>query len=369
MDLRIRSHPLIDFNKNRGKPVYFFYDGKKINAYEGETVAAALLASGVKILHSSHKYERPRGFFCAIGKCSSCLMKVDGVPNVKTCIEPVRNEMVVEFQIQKGEISSAPEVKTEVYRLETDIVVIGGGPAGLTAAITTLELGLDTVVIDENPRVGGQLIKQTHKFFGSSNNYANIRGTEIAKLLMKQLDKFESKIITGASVLGYYEESNTLLVLKYNRIIIEIIPKKIIVATGSREKFLAFPNNDLPGVCGAGGVQTLVNVHGIKTGNNALIIGSGNVGLIVAYQLLQAGINVKAVIEAMPKIGGYHVHASKLRRMGIPLLTSHTIKRAIGKDSVEGATIIALDNDGKPIGGTEQDIEVSLICLAVGLTP
>jgi len=296
-------------------------------------------------------------------------MRVDGVPNVKTCVEPVTDGMIVECQMGKGEISIASEVKVQNCRIETDVAIVGAGPAGLSAAMTASQLGLDVVVIDENPIAGGQLIKQTHKFFGSVKNQAGIRGTEIAKLLVRQLKDMEAEMITGASVIGSYEGGKTLVAVQNNYALKEIHPKKIIVATGSRENFLVFPNNDLPGVCGAGGVQTLVNVYGIKPGENALIVGSGNVGLILGYQLLQAGINVKAVVEAMPRIGGYLVHASKLRRMGVPILTAHTIKRAIGKDCVEGATLIALDEEGKPAEGTEQDVEVDLICLAVGLTP
>lgn len=370
MDIRLKSHPIIDFESKRGKPIHFLYRGKRVKAYEGETIAAALWASGIKTLHRSQKYHRPRGLFCAIGKCSSCLMTVNGIPNVKTCIKQVKKGMVVETQNGKGVISSFPSTKkTERYKIETDIAVVGGGPAGLSAAIIGSQLGPHIVLIDENPEVGGQLVKQTHKFFGLSEFYACIRGIEIAKLLSKQLKNSNAKIITGTSIIGYYQKGNTLAGVENDHTVIEICAKKIIVATGSREKFLAFPNNDLPGVLGAGAVQTLMNYNGIKPGENALIVGSGNVGLIVGWQLLQAGVNVKAVVEVKPRIGGYLVHAAKLRRMGVRILTSHTITRAMGKDFVEGATIVEVDNEGEPVKGTEQEIDVNLICLAVGLTP
>jgi sarcosine oxidase subunit alpha len=135
------------------------------------------------------------------------------------------------------------------------------------------------------------------------------------------------------------------------------------------ENMLAFPGNDLPGVYGAGGVQTLMNVYGIKPGNRVLMVGAGNVGLIVSYQLLQAGVAVDRVVEVLPKIGGYHVHAAKLRRCGVPIFTSHTIKEAYGKDQVEGAVVVAVDNRLQPRAGTEEDVHCDTICLAVGLTP
>jgi sarcosine oxidase subunit alpha len=135
------------------------------------------------------------------------------------------------------------------------------------------------------------------------------------------------------------------------------------------ENHLAFPNNDIPGVYGAGAVQTIMNVYGIKPGENALVVGAGNVGLILAYQLLQAGVKVKAVVEAMPRIGGYLVHASKIRRMGIPILTSHTIREAIGKEHVKKAVIVKLDERWQEVEGSEKEFDVDLICLAVGLSP
>jgi len=132
---------------------------------------------------------------------------------------------------------------------------------------------------------------------------------------------------------------------------------------------LAFPGNDLPGVYGAGGVQTLMNVYGVKPGRRVLMVGAGNVGLIVSYQLLQAGVEVDRVVEALPYIGGYHVHAAKLRRCGVPIYTSHTIVEAKGEGRVESAVVSAVDDKCRPVKGSEEEVECDTICLAVGLTP
>ncbi|MGE5631075.1 MAG: NAD(P)/FAD-dependent oxidoreductase, partial [Caulobacteraceae bacterium] len=141
------------------------------------------------------------------------------------------------------------------------------------------------------------------------------------------------------------------------------------VTTGASEKFLTFPNNDLPGIYGAGAVQTLMNVHGVAPGNSVVMVGAGNIGLIVSYQLMQAGIKVKAIIDAAPRIGGYLVHASKVRRMGVPIMPSYTIKYAHGKEKLEKVTIWKLDEKWQPIPGTEQDIEADVMCISVGLSP
>lgn len=366
--MRIEKHPILDFKKR--KPVSFRFNGRKVLGFEGDTVASALYAAGFKTFSKSMKYARPRGFFCAIGKCSSCLMRVDGIPNVRTCITPVQNGMVVETQDQKADIPSVTKAEVERETVDTDLAVVGAGPAGLSAAICALKLGADVVVIDENPLPGGQLIKQTHKFFGSKDSHAGVRGIEIANILMRVMKAAKANWILNSSVVGCYEGKTHLLdVVQNNRKLIEVNAKNVIVATGAMENMLAFPNNDLPGVMGAGGVQTLMNVYGIKPGKNVLMVGAGNVGLIVSYQLLQAGANVKAVVEALPQIGGYLVHAAKLRRMGVPILTSHSIKEATGTNHVEGAVIVELDKNWQPIPRSEQKMDVDLICLAIGLSP
>jgi thioredoxin reductase len=112
-----------------------------------------------------------------------------------------------------------------------------------------------------------------------------------------------------------------------------------------------------------------MNIHRVLPGRRILMIGAGNVGLIVSYQLLQAGADVVAVVEGLPQIGGYGVHASKIRRAGVPILTRHTILRADGQESVESATIAQVDDQWRPIAGTEQTLEIDTICLAVGLSP
>ena len=132
---------------------------------------------------------------------------------------------------------------------------------------------------------------------------------------------------------------------------------------------LPFVNNDLPGVYGAGAVQTLMNLYGVVPGNNILMVGAGNIGLIVSYQLLQAGIKVAAIVEALPRIGGYLVHASKIRRLGVPIYTSHTLKEVYGTDCVEKVVISEINQNFEFIPGTEKELKVDTICLAVGLSP
>lgn len=253
----------------------------------------------------------------------------------------------------------------------TDIAIIGGGPAGLSAAIYAASLGAKVTLIDDGLELGGQLIKQTHKFFGSEKQFAGIRGIEIAKKLIQESKKYENiESITNATVTGYYEDGVLIIIQGVNGdILIKLKAEKIIIATGASENMLPFVNNDLPGVYGAGAVQTLMNLYGAVPGNNVLMVGAGNIGLIVSYQLLQAGIKVEAIVEALPQIGGYLVHAAKIRRLGVPIYTSHSLKEVYGNDCVEKATICELNKEFEFIPGTEKEFKVDTICLAVGLSP
>jgi len=251
--------------------------------------------------------------------------------------------------------------------LTSDILIIGGGPAGLSAGAVAAELGAKVIILDDNPVVGGQLIKQTHKFFGSKSHYCGVRGIDIARILETKITHPNITMMCDASAIGYYED-NVIGVVQGEKFT-KLHAPKIIFATGAAENMIAFPNNDLPGVYGAGAVQTLMNVHGIRPGRRALMVGSGNIGLIVSYQMIQAGIEVVALIEAMDRIGGYNVHAAKLQRLGVPILISHTVKYATGKDFVTGAVIVKVNKKWQPIKGTEKKLKVDMICLAVGLTP
>ena len=374
--MRIRTHPILDFKERKKIP--FSYQKKKVVGEEGDTIASALHAAGVKTLTKSLKYDSPRGFFCGIGKCSSCLMRVNGVPNVRTCIAPLKEIIVVEMQEKLAELPDAKFLEKPRKTLSTDVLVVGAGPAGLCAAIESATQGASVLIVDENARIGGQLVKQTHKFFGSKHERAGTRGIDIAKDLENEVHKLESegkiKVMTNATVIGCYEaeKQHRFGVVErcdYESVLYDVRCNAVILACGAMENMLLFPGNDLPGVYGAGAVQTLMNVYGVKPGERVLMVGAGNVGLIVSYQLLQAGIAVDRVVEAAPTIGGYSVHAAKLRRCGVPIQTSHSIKEVRGKDKVIGAVIVRLDNNWKPIKGSEEYIKCDTICLAIGLTP
>jgi len=248
-----------------------------------------------------------------------------------------------------------------------EMICVGAGPAGLSAAIEAAKHGVQVVVYDENARPGGQLFKQIHKFFGSVEHRAKERGYNIGNSFLTEAQELGVEVSLNSAVLGIYE--NGALNVMIGDHIEQVKAQKTLIATGASENSIPFPGWTLPGVIGAGAAQTMANIYGTKPGNQILMVGSGNVGVIVGYQMVQAGSHIVAVIDAAPKIGGYAVHAAKLARVGVPFLMSHTILQAHGKDCIEGATIIQVDDRWQPIAGTEKHLEVDTICIAVGLNP
>lgn len=252
--------------------------------------------------------------------------------------------------------------------IHTQLLIIGGGPAGLKAAQMASEAGIQTIIVDRDSALGGQLRKQTHKFFGSQAQYAHMRGTAIATHLSEYLVANEHiTILTQATVVGLYRDK--VATIYHHHTYKKIKAEMIILACGASEKALAFENNDLPNIMGAGALQTLVNINQVVPGKRLVMIGSGNIGLIVAYQMLQAGMHVQAIIEAKACIGGYEVHAAKLQRLGVPIYLQHSIKRAIGDDKVTAIEIMKVDDHFQALKHSPTIIETDVVCIAVGLSP
>lgn len=255
---------------------------------------------------------------------------------------------------------------------EVEILVVGAGPAGLSAAIEAARYGADVLVVDENSKPGGQLFKQIHKFFGSRRHHAGVRGVDIGNELLNEVEKLGVEVMLNTVAYGIYPNDEGVALAVDGETGMIVHPQKIIMATGASENPLAFPGWTLPGVVGAGAIQTMINVNRVPVGERVLMIGSGNVGLIVSYQLLQSGAEVAGIVEAAPQLGGYGVHSAKVRRAGVPIFTGHTVLEAVpneDKSGIVGAVIAEVDDKFQPVKGTEQFIACDCIGIAVGLTP
>ena len=255
----------------------------------------------------------------------------------------------------------------EISMKRYDLIIVGAGPSGLSAGIEAAKKGLRVVIFDENEKPGGQLFKQIHKFFGSKEHRAKVRGFVIGQQLLDEAAEAGVEVVLNATVIGLYQDKE--VVVKRGDEIEHFKGNAVIIATGAAENMVTFPGWTLPGVIGAGAAQTMMNLHGVLPGKRVLMLGSGNVGLVVSFQLEQCGCEVVALVDAAPRVGGYGVHAAKVARTGVPFYLSHTIVKAEGEECVTGVTIAEVDSKFQFIPGTEKHFDVDTICLAVGLSP
>jgi len=366
---RIHRHPILPPPIAENIP--FTWKGRPLTAKKGETISAALFAHGERIFSYHHKDHAPQGIFCANGQCAQCLVLADGLP-VKSCMELVRPGSRIEPADGLPElprVGPTPAVRA-IEEIEVPVLIIGGGPAGLSAAIELGRRGVETLLVDDKHRLGGKLVLQTHRFFGAADLvWAGTRGIDIATKLETELRTFPSvRIWLQSTALAVFSDGKLGILAEGTRYIL-VRPQVLLVTAGAREKSLVFKGNTLPGVYGAGAFQTLVNRDLVRSADRLFIVGGGNVGLIAGYHALQAGIPVVGLVEALSECSGYKVHKDKLRRFGVPIYTSHTILSANGADSVESVTIARLDKNWKPVPGTEQSFACDTILIAIGLDP
>ncbi|MDW7739443.1 MAG: 2Fe-2S iron-sulfur cluster-binding protein [Bacillota bacterium] len=366
---RIKNHPIIPSTET--SKISFTFNGTGLKARNNEVITSALYASGIHIFGHHERDGGAQGIFCVNGQCSQCMVIANGKP-VKGCMTPVKEGMVVTSVEGTPALSDIPPLDFDIPEppeFDTEVLIIGGGPAGISAAIELGNVGVKVLLIDDKQELGGKLSLQTHNFFGSvADCYAGERGIYIGDTLAENLKRLPTvDIWLDSTVVGVFSDrkfgvsgGGTYRLVKAGR---------VLFTTGAREKSLAFPGADLPGVYGAGAFQTLVNRDLIRCAERLFIVGGGNVGLIGAYHALQAGIDVVGLVEALQKCGGYKVHEDKIKRFGVPVWTSHTVLKIEGSEKVERVITAAVDESFKPIPGTEKIFEVDTVLIAVGLSP
>jgi sarcosine oxidase, subunit alpha len=366
--MRLSEHPILPVD--RGRPVRLTFRGRPLEAFEGETISAALFAAGERVFGRHPKDGSPQGLFCANGQCAQCMVMADGEP-VKSCMQQVRDGMVVEPVEGLPTLPPvSPRALRDIERVVVPVLIIGGGPAGMSAALELGRRGVRALLVDDKHRLGGKLVLQTHRFFGSIEAvYAGTRGTDIATRLERAVGALDGvDVWLNSTVLGVFSDG-VVGVLRDGDRYVEVVPERLLVAAGARERSLTFSGNTLPGVYGAGAFQTLVNRDLVKAADRLFIVGGGNVGLIAGYHALQAGIEVVGLCEALPECGGYKVHRDKLARLGVPIHTSHTVVSAQGDGRVESVTIAQVDEAFQVVRGTERSFACDTLLIAVGLDP
>ncbi len=254
-----------------------------------------------------------------------------------------------------------------------DIVIIGGGPAGLAAAVSARKNGVDSVLILERDReLGGILNQCIHNGFGLHTFLEELTGPEYADRFIRQVKELDIEYRLNTMVMEISPEK-TVTAMNREEGIFAIQAKAVILAMGCRERVrgaLNIPGFRPAGIYSAGTAQRLVNMEGCLPGREVVILGSGDIGLIMARRMTLEGARVRVVAELMPYSGGLKRNIVQcLDDYGIPLKLSHTVVDIKGKERLEGVTLAEVDGKGKPIPGTEEFYPCDTLLLSVGLIP
>jgi sarcosine oxidase subunit alpha len=379
---------------DRSQTISFTFDGTAISALEGDTIGSALHAAGKRTISRSFKYHRRRGLLCCAGQCPNCLVAVDGAPGVRACVEPVREGMRVEhlnakpgleFDVMRAtDLFGGPFTppgfyyktfirprrlwplyekilrhaaglgvlprsqderhwRTEYRRRHADLLIVGGGAAGLHAAIAAAGVGADVVLVDEGPEPGGRLLAE---------------GSLIqARALAAEAAAAGVEILTRASALGHYDG---LVPVWQQDTLHQIRARRRLFATGTIEQPLVFAGNDLPGVMLADGARRLAAVYAVAPGATAVLATTGDRGLEAAADLAAAGVRIVAVADLRDERAAA---AEPLAAAGAEILTGHTIVAASGRKAVTGATLAPL------AGGAQRRFACDLILVSGGHAP
>ena len=387
---------------DRGREIEFSFDGRTVKAFEGDTIGSALHASGQRVISRSFKYHRPRGLLCCAGQCPNCMVEVDGWPGIRACTEPVRDGMEVahmnatpslRFDAMRGtdifgsrvtppgfyyktfirprrlwplyekvlrhaaglgrlrRRQAEREWRTEYRRRHADVLVIGGGVAGMAAALRASELGADVVLVDDGPELGGSLL-------------AAPDGDAVAGL-RERLGETEVEVLAPAAALGFFDG---IVPVWCGSTLHQVRAERHIAATGSIEQPLMFEGNDLPGVMLCSGAERLARLYAVPPGRTAVIATTSDRGLDSALALHGAGVEIAAVADSRPG-GAEESLAAGLREAGIPHLQGRTVARAVGRGEVKAAVIAELDGEGRLVPDTERGFNCDLIAVSGGSVP
>jgi NADPH-dependent 2,4-dienoyl-CoA reductase/sulfur reductase-like enzyme len=351
-------------------------EGRAVPTEPGQTVAAALIAAGIRVCRVTESGEG-RGVFCGMGVCQECVMTIRG-ERLRACMTLVRDGMTV-APYRAGERLSAPSRVLAPAVVTAEVLVLGGGPAGLSAAAAAAEAGADVVLVDERAKLGGQFYKQRVSVADES---ALDRQYRDGRRLIARVEGAGVRVLAGVQVWGASGPAELLALDEAHAYALR--PGRLVLATGAYERGVPLPGWTLPGFLTTGAAQTLMRAYGVLPGRRVLISGNGPLNIQVAAEIVRAGGEVAAVCELarFHPLGAAPMGAAdpalmlqgarmalELRRAKVPLLRGHTVVRAEGERSVERATIARVDAAGRPKPGSERSFDVDAVCVGFGFLP
>jgi NADPH-dependent 2,4-dienoyl-CoA reductase/sulfur reductase-like enzyme len=369
-----------------GEPVRLRYHGQPVTAQRGETVAAALTNAGLRACRTSSAGD-DRGMFCGMGVCTECAMVVDGEPGRLTCMTYVREGMELDRQPPAPALDAGGSAQLPEHELAPDMLVIGAGPAGLTAAAVAAEAGLAVVLADERAKPGGQYYKQPSESAVLTEERLDAQYRQ-GRDLIARVTAAGVRVLPNVAIWGAFGPDHLLGTGSGERWTIR--PRRLVLATGAYERGVPLPGWTLPGVMTTGAAQTLLRSNQVAPGTRVLISGNGPLNLQVAAELADAGVTVVALAElarvqpvrhaasavrmlrAAPDLvrdgAGY---ALSLARAQVPVLPgSAVIAVESGADgTVRRATVARIGAGGQGVPGTGRTYAVDAVCVGFGFLP
>jgi len=358
-----------------GRPMTIHFDGQPIAALEGETIAAALSAAGIVAFRRTAS-GAPRGLYCGMGACFDCIVSVDGRIGLRACLTKVAGGMRITGALPAMPASlEAPPTREAAKDQAPDVLVVGGGPAGLSAAIAAAEAGAAVVLLDERAVPGGQYAKP---LADSHSDAAPDVQFNIGLDLRRRAQQAGVRIEADSIAWGAFAPDEIAALVAGRAVTFH--PKRLILAPGAHESPTPLPGWTLPGVMTTGALQTMVRAQRVCPGDHPLIGGTGPLNLQLACELLACGVKPVAVVEAAPRpsLAAWRNAATmlrhapgllrdgvsmlaRLRRAGVPMLFSTTVVAAQGNDRVQTVRIAGPDG--------ERTLAADVIALNLGFQP
>jgi NADPH-dependent 2,4-dienoyl-CoA reductase/sulfur reductase-like enzyme len=359
------------------------FEGVPLEARPGESLAAALTAHGVNVFRTT-RCAAERGLFCGMGVCQDCLVEVDGKPNQRACMTKIDRPLTVRREAHARPLAPAghgqPPATIETVEVRTpELLVIGAGPGGLSAAIAARKAGAEVVVVDERSQAGGQYFKQL-SIDAEGSQPPDAQHREGAALI-ETASRLGVEILTGVTVWGSFEP-NEYAATASGRML-RLLPQAAIIATGAYERGWPVPGWTLPGVMTTGAVQTLWRTARRLPGKTVLVAGNGPLNLQLSAELIEGGARVLAVVEAAQRPGLAKIGALATMALASPALIRdglryHAVRRSGGAAMVYGAIVAGVEKTATGLSvrllpasgnGRETKYEVDALCLGYGFEP